>query len=136
MKLETDNPQWFRLPSTKLSGDGLKWVAASGVSGVKSITVPLVMGKSTGKSTQRSYTVRLSFIEPHDANAGQRTFDVSIQGNVVSQNPDVAKEAGGARRTPAKEFRGIQGGGGVRAGHGVYRDGEMLIPEGWDHLAE
>jgi outer membrane protein assembly factor BamB len=108
VKLETDKPKWFRLPSTQVSGDGLKWVAASGVSGVTSITVPLVMGKSTKKLVERTYTVRLSFVEPNDAKAGQRTFDVSIQGKVAIRDMDVVSEAGGARRILVKEFRGIK----------------------------
>jgi len=108
VKLTTDNPHWFRLPSTQVSGDGLKWVAASGVSGVKSITIPLVMGKDTGKPAQRTYTVRLSFVEPNDVKAGQRTFDVSIQGKIAIRNLDVAKEAGGVRRILVKEFRGVK----------------------------
>ena len=37
---------------------------------------------------------------------------------------------------PVFAAAGIAVVGEVRAGHGVYLDGEMLIPEGWDHLAE
>ena len=98
----------FRLPSTLVDGDGLNWVAASGLSGVKSIKIPVVIGKGDEKPSARSYTVRLSFVEPEDNKSGQRTFDVSIQGKPVLQDFDLLKEAGGNQRILVKEFRGIQ----------------------------
>ena len=98
----------FRLPSTQVDGDGLNWVAASGISDVKSIKIPVVIGKGDGKPSSRSYTVRLNFVEPENTKAGQRSFDVSIQDKPVLQNFDLVKEAGGAQRILVKEFRGIK----------------------------
>ena len=52
--------------------------------------------------------MRLSFVEPENTDPGQRTFDVSIQGELVQQGLDVAEEAGGSRRILVKEFRGVK----------------------------
>jgi outer membrane protein assembly factor BamB len=113
IKLVTDKPEWFRLPSTQVEGEGLKWVAASGVSGVKSIQLPVFIGKEDDKGPERTYTVRLSFVEPTGAEPGERTFDVSIQNTVVAQDLDVVGEAGGARRILVREFGGIKADGGA-----------------------
>lgn len=107
LKLVTDEPEWFRLPSTQVEGEGLEWVAASGVSGVKSIMIPVRIGTEAGNAANHPYTVRLSFAEPGGAGPGQRTFDVSIQGKVVCRDLDVAGESGGPQRILVKEFRGI-----------------------------
>ncbi len=39
--------QWFRRHSSRISGDAVPWVGASGVEGVRSITVPVVLGGET-----------------------------------------------------------------------------------------
>ena len=107
LKLVADEPRYFRLPSTQVEGAGLNWVAASGVRGVKSIQVPVVLGKGEEIPANRTYTVRLSFVEPDEAEAGQRRFDVLIQGKLVQENLDIVKEAGAARRILVKEFKGV-----------------------------
>jgi len=55
----------------------------------------------------RPYTVRLCFAEPDDVQPGERVFDVAIQGTMVLKGFDIAREAGGPRRTVVKEFKGI-----------------------------
>ena len=57
--------------------------------------------------SERPYTVRLVFCEPDVKEAGQRVFDVALQGRKVLTDFDVAREAGGARRTVVKAFTGI-----------------------------
>ena len=65
----------------------MKWVAASGLVGTESITIPV--------EENRSWRVRLHFAEPElDANPGERVMDISVQGKVLIQNLDVVKEAG------------------------------------------
>jgi hypothetical protein len=93
VKVVTEEPKWFRLPSTQLSGDGLKWVAACGVTGIKSVVIPIVVGKA--KATETLYTVRLYFTEPDEIGPCERVFDVEIQGKKAIQNIDIAKESGG-----------------------------------------
>ncbi|MFZ2639952.1 MAG: PQQ-binding-like beta-propeller repeat protein [Verrucomicrobiia bacterium] len=57
---------------------------------------------------ERAYTVRLVFAEPEEIRAGQRVFDVKLQGREVLSSLDVLKQAGGARRGIVREFRGIK----------------------------
>jgi len=105
-KVVMEKPKSFRLPSTQLSGDGLRWVAACGVTGIKSVVIPIVVGKA--KATEKLYTVRLYFTEPDEIGPGERVFDVEIQGNKAIQNLDIAKESGGSRRLLLKELRGVK----------------------------
>ena len=52
--------------------------------------------------------VRLHFAEPDEAvKAGQRVFDVTLQGQTVLKDFDIVKEAGGARMAVVKEFQHI-----------------------------
>lgn len=92
----------FRLHSSMVSGP-LAWVCASGAMGVQSVRVTL--GRHSGQS--RPYTVRLYFAEPEDLRPGDRPFSVSLQGKEVLAALDVAKEAGGPRRSLVKQFANI-----------------------------
>jgi hypothetical protein len=61
------------------------------------------------------YTVKLHFAETYSdiRYDGPRVFDVSIQGEKVLEDFDVAKEAGSLQKPLVKEFKGIQVSGGV-----------------------
>ena len=76
------------------SGD-LKWIAASGVEGAKSVTIPV---KENG-----DHRVKLHFMEPEDIGKGERVFDVSLQGQPVLRGLDIADLAGGSRRAIVRE---------------------------------
>ena len=99
-----EDPAWFRRHSVRMRGDGLNWVAASGGKGIESVRVTLDGNAAAG----RAYTVRLYFAEPEFNAAGQRVFDVALQGQTVIEGLDVAKEAGGTLRALEKEFSGIK----------------------------
>ena len=51
-----------------------------------------------------SYTVRLHFAEPSYSNAGQRQFNVSINGTQVLTNFDIAATAGGKDKAVVEAF--------------------------------
>ena len=55
--------------------------------------------------------MRLYFAEPDDVAAGERVFEVSLQGEVVLSDFDVVSEAGGARKTIVKSFDDIMADG-------------------------
>lgn len=62
--------------------------------------------QSGGLSGAR-YTVRLYFMEPDPVEAGQRVFDVRLQGQVVLRDFDVVKAAGGSLRGVVREFKSV-----------------------------
>ncbi|HOX06362.1 MAG TPA: PQQ-binding-like beta-propeller repeat protein [Planctomycetota bacterium] len=95
-------PETFRMHSLEISGDGLRWVAASGLRGVERLAVDL------GKGPARRYTVRLHFCEPDRLGPGARVFDVRVQGKAALRNLDIAAEAGGARRPLVREVQGVE----------------------------
>lgn len=97
VSVEPAKPGIFRVHSSTLAGEGLKWVAASGLIGVDSITIPV--------EDDGDFQVRLIFAEPEDdAKAGERVIDVTVQGETVLEKLDVIGQAGGARRALAREF--------------------------------
>jgi outer membrane protein assembly factor BamB len=57
---------------------------------------------------ERSFTVRLHFLEPSDLPVGARTFDVSIQGRCLLPAFDIVKSAGAPRRAVVAEIKGIR----------------------------
>lgn len=108
-----DDVDWFYRHSSRMSGGGPRWVAASGGRGISELTVTLDGG--TGVLpwmplgvTARSYTVRLYFAEPDSLKPGERIFDVAIQGRTALRNFDVVAEAGGPNRLVVREFRGVK----------------------------
>ena len=102
--LKGDQIRKFRQHSSLLSGDGKTWVAGSGVEGLTSVTIGL--GKSDSKANR--YTVRLHFSEPDPVAVGDRVFSVSVQGNTVIEQLDIAKESGGRNRAIVREVRDVE----------------------------
>ncbi len=96
------NPDWFRRHESQVSGQGHPWVAGSGGRGLRSVTVTLA-----ADAAPRTYTVRLTFVEPDRLAAGERVFDVGLQGRTVLQDFDIVREAGGPLRSVVKEFKGV-----------------------------
>jgi hypothetical protein len=126
-----DNPQWFHNHSSQVKGS-YNWVGASGVEGVKEVSIRLFLQPAKEPSSvdafdkhigqiptwreeqikgsfnqPQPYTVRLYFAEPKDLKSGRRIFHVSLQGRQVLKNFDVAREAGTTNRCVVKEFNRI-----------------------------
>ncbi|GIW79139.1 MAG: hypothetical protein KatS3mg105_0946 [Gemmatales bacterium] len=70
------------------------WIAGSGIIGVETIRIPVVLSSKSNDNTSRHYTIRLYFFEPENRQPGQRVFDVQIEGKTVLSNVDISKEAG------------------------------------------
>lgn len=111
LKVAAERPRWFRIHSAQVSADSHRWVAASGVEGIESLTVPVRFDKA--QPTERNYTVRLFFVEPDEIATGERVFDIAIQGSQVISNFDVVKEAGDVKRAVVKEFRNVRAAGNI-----------------------
>ena len=92
---------------------GLAWTAANQAS-MSTLPVPykiLRYSSSAGAPvtytyavTPGSYTVTLLFLEPNKTGAGQRLFDVSINGNVLDAHYDVFAKAGGAMKPYSEAY--------------------------------
>ncbi|MFC1717422.1 PQQ-binding-like beta-propeller repeat protein [Candidatus Poribacteria bacterium] len=105
--------------SSRIQGEGLRWVVASGIKGVSTVTIALARKPAVANAgddkdelieafiKRRPYTVRLYFSEPDDVKPGQRSFDVAIQGQEKLRDFDIVKEAGGKNRPIVKEFKSI-----------------------------
>jgi hypothetical protein len=106
VEIVTENPRWFRQHPSHLEGPGERWVAASGVEGLESLTISL----GEGVRENRAYRVRLYFSEPDDLEPGERRFDVALDGETVLESLDVVREAGGRGRVLIKEFENVPAG--------------------------
>jgi outer membrane protein assembly factor BamB len=104
LKLSGADLEYYHKHSSFVEEGDLKWVAASGVEGAAALSVTL----SPVPTSERSYTVRLYFLEPQDLKPGERVFDVSLQGKPVLPELDVVKAAGGANRAIVREFKGVR----------------------------
>jgi outer membrane protein assembly factor BamB len=93
--------EYFRRHSSRISGEGYPWVAASGVKGLESLT--LTLNKNPKEDV--SYLVNLTFVEPDALKPGERVFDVLLQGQVVLKDFDIVREAGGPDRGIVKPFQ-------------------------------
>ena len=89
-----------------VEGGRLKWVAASGARGIESVrwTLP---EDGAGQSGSRQCSVRLHFLEPDGVAPGTRVFSISLQGNRVLTDFDIAQVAGGSGRAVVQTFDGI-----------------------------
>lgn len=103
VETEPAAPKYYRYHSLRVDGDGPAWVAASGATGLRRMSITV----EEGATVAVPYTVRLYFAEPDTKASGGRIFDVALQGKPVVTELDVAAEAGGAMLTLMKEFPGI-----------------------------
>jgi outer membrane protein assembly factor BamB len=95
-----DRIEYFRVHSSRIGGTGIPWVSASGAKGITSFTLTL----DKDAKAEQPYGVRLHFVEPDGLKAGQRLFDVHLQGAEVLKDFDIAREAGGGDRAVMREF--------------------------------
>ena len=95
-------PACFRHHSAWFEGAALPWVTASGAIGLTHVTIP------TNKTQETQYLVRLFFVEPKGATAGQRVFDVILQGKQMLANFDIAREEPSRGIGTAMEFQAIK----------------------------
>lgn len=69
---------------------------------------PVFLDSARGLAAQsRPHRVRLYFAETEGAAAGQRVFDVRLQGQMVLTGFDIAREAGGLNRGVIREFTNV-----------------------------
>jgi len=94
---EPEKPAFYYRHSLWIEGGrGWPWVAASGVRGLRRLTV-------SGLRDDVAFTVRLTFADPDHAEAGKRVFDVRLQGETIWRGVDPARDAGGRMRSVVKE---------------------------------
>jgi hypothetical protein len=107
MKVTAENPRYFRRHSSLLKGEGVNWVAGSGVEGATSVTLTV---SATEPKIPQSYTVRLHFAEPDNVQPGERVFDIALQGKPMAESVDIARESGGNLVAMVREFKNIEAG--------------------------
>jgi hypothetical protein len=100
VKVQPEEPRYRYHHSLRVrGGTGWPWVAASCAEGLDAVRVRgLVPGR---------YVLRLSFLEPDRVKAGERVFDVFVQGRKVLEEYDVTRSAGGAMRAVVETVRGV-----------------------------
>ena len=96
-------PHYFRQHSRFIDANEMDWVAASGIEGVSSVSIGIAK-----RQPNRRYTVKLHFLDPNVTAPGQQVTDVSIEGRVVLEKFDIAKEAGGSNRAVVKTFADVK----------------------------
>ncbi|HUU20432.1 MAG TPA: PQQ-binding-like beta-propeller repeat protein [Sedimentisphaerales bacterium] len=86
-----------------MSGTDTPWLFASGARGLRRCIVPLL----SEADEPAEYTVRLYFADFDNEQAGKRIFDIKLQGQVVLDDFDIVREAGGSCKAVVRQFRGI-----------------------------
>ena len=87
--------------ATKVAGGETSWLYTSWAKGITKFVLPL-LGKG---DAPQSYDVRLHFAElEKTTKAGERVFDVRVQGKVVINGLDIVKVTGGALKALTREI--------------------------------
>ena len=87
-----DNVKYFGKHSLRIKKGILKWVEAYGATGIDEITVKILPDNKQQIKADKAnypYTVVLHFLEPAVSQAGQRVFDIALQGKIVMENVDI-----------------------------------------------
>lgn len=93
----------FNSDSYQVTGNDTPWVFTSGIKGLTHAELPLI-GKDQKPDT---FTVRLYFAALENDKAGQRVFDVQLQGKTVLKSFDPVIAAGGEKKAHVVEFEKI-----------------------------
>jgi len=103
-------PTWFRHHSSRVAAGALPWVAASGAEGIAKLSVRLAPRQQTARTpAKRRFTVQAVFVEPDpDISAGQRVFDVALQGTKVLADCDIVAKTGGPFKSLVQTWHGIE----------------------------
>ena len=89
----------------QIDGTDKPWLFTTGCEGLLECSIPLVP-KNTDAETA-SYTLKLGFMAPSDANTRKQLVDIKVQGQTVLKDFDISK-ATDAQTAHIKEFSGIQ----------------------------
>jgi outer membrane protein assembly factor BamB len=102
IKTKPPKPQTFDRHSLLLPPGKLNWIGASGLNGVTQIEIAMPKSKKKAR-----YTVRLMFAEPEGKLAGERVFSVSLNGEMVLKDLDIAASVANHDSTLVREFNDI-----------------------------
>jgi len=93
---------WFKLHPASVGG----WLGATGVLGANEIAIatPFQQPKAGQGSGKRTCDVRLHFLDPASSKLGERVFSVALEGRVVLEDFDIAREATPTARRVVRSF--------------------------------
>jgi len=109
LKLQTEfleDGGYFRRNSEteSVAGTDIPWVFTSCGRGLRRFVLPLLGEEEKGAE----YTVRLYFAELENKKAGERIFDIKLQGETILDGFDVWKEGGASHKAVVRELREVQ----------------------------
>lgn len=107
--VKIDSVNYFKIRKNAISIDSeaSPWISASAVGGIRSLEITLSKENDVPETT---YRVRLYFAELENKKAGERVFNLSLQGKNVLENFDIVAEAGKSDKEVIKSFSGIKAG--------------------------
>jgi hypothetical protein len=103
VRVEAHAASRFRWHASRVAGAGPRWVAASGIDGVRKVSIDL----SPPDGPPVRYRLGLYFLEPQPVAAGERVFDIALQGEIATRGIDIVAQAGAVRRAMLCRFEGI-----------------------------
>lgn len=106
VQIEHEDDGFYNGHSSKISGEGLPWVAASGCRGVRRIVIDAKFDPQPEVAVR--YTLRLHFCDPDNDQPGRRVFDVRVQDEEKLKDFDIAAAAEGRNCAIVREFAGIE----------------------------
>jgi len=107
VKIDTVDYFAVRKDPISIISEATPWISASAIGGIRSLEITLSREKEIFPVR---YNINLYFSELEDKQAGERIFDVTIQGNKVLENFDIVSQAGKKNKEIVKTFYGIEAG--------------------------
>ena len=107
VKLDTVDYFTIRKDPISINSENSPWISASAIGGVRSLEITLSREEDVPQTT---YKVNLYFSELEGKQAGERVFDVKIQGSSVLENFDIMAQTGKNDKEIIKTFSGISAG--------------------------
>jgi outer membrane protein assembly factor BamB len=107
VKIDTVNYFTIRKNAISVKSENSPWITASAIGGLRSMEITL---SKEDQEPAATYVVNLYFAELENIKAGERVFNVKLQGSAVLENFDIVSEAGRQDKEVIKSFTGVRAG--------------------------
>jgi len=103
VEYDSVNTSGIRRHVFNMQRDGYEWVGSSALTGPLNLVITI----ENEPVQPTNFTVKLYFAELENKSAGERVFDVFLQGKNVLDNFDIVSEAGGDNKTLIKTYNNV-----------------------------
>ena len=104
VKSVASHPRYFYRNALRLTEGSKKWVGASGIEGLKELSIEV----DKPNSPEKTFRLQLYFAEPEDLKPGKRVFNIFVQNEKVIEELNIVEKANGVNRVLVETISNVK----------------------------